>query len=68
MGCDFILLLLLTSLIGLALLAGRDISWMAILLVIYLGVIMTLFLTIPYGELAHGFYRCAALLKWVIEK
>ena len=60
--------LLLTSLAGLALLAGRDTSWMAILLAIHLGVVMALFLTIPYGKFAHGFYRCAALLKWAIEK
>ncbi|KAE9778725.1 tricarballylate utilization protein TcuB, partial [Escherichia coli] len=68
MDRGFILLLLLTSLTGLALLAGRDTSWMAILLVIHLGVVMALFLTIPYGKFAHGFYRCAALLKWAIEK
>ena len=43
-------------------------AWMAILLAIHLGVVMALFLTIPYGKFAHGFYRCAALLKWAIEK
>lgn len=64
----FILLLLLTSFTGLALLAGRDTSWMGILLAIHLGVVMALFLTLPYGKFAHGFYRCAALLKWAIEK
>ncbi|VDZ69148.1 TcuB: works with TcuA to oxidize tricarballylate to cis-aconitate (plasmid) [Klebsiella aerogenes] len=31
-------------------------------------VVMALFLTLPYGKFAHGFYRCAALLKWAIEK
>lgn len=41
---------------------------MVILLAIHLGVVMALFLTIPYGKFAHGFYRCAALLKWAIEK
>lgn len=61
-------LLLLTSFTGLALLAGRDTSWMGILLAIHLGVVMALFLTLPYGKFAHGFYRCAALLKWAIEK
>ena len=64
----FILLLLLTSFTGLALLAGRDTSWMGILLAVHLGVVMALFLTLPYGKFAHGFYRCAALLKWAIEK
>lgn len=68
MDRGFILLLLLTSLTGLGLLAGRDTSWMGILLAIHLGVVMALFLTIPYGKFAHGFYRCASLLKWAIEK
>jgi len=27
-----------------------------------------LFLTMPYGKFAHGFYRCAALLKCAIER
>ncbi|MEG8001033.1 tricarballylate utilization 4Fe-4S protein TcuB [Klebsiella quasipneumoniae subsp. quasipneumoniae] len=68
MDRGFILLLLLTSFTGLALLAGRDTSWMGVLLAIHLGVVMALFLTLPYGKFAHGFYRCAALLKWAIEK
>lgn len=68
MDRGFILLLLLTSLTGIGLLAGRDTSWMGILLAIHLGVVMALFLTIPYGKFAHGFYRCASLLKWAIEK
>lgn len=42
MDRGFILLLLLTSLTGLALLAGRDTAWMAILLAIHLGVVMAL--------------------------
>ncbi len=29
---------------------------------------MALFLTLPYGKFAHGFFRGAALLKWSIEK
>ncbi|MDL4915542.1 MAG: tricarballylate utilization 4Fe-4S protein TcuB [Enterobacterales bacterium endosymbiont of Blomia tropicalis] len=68
MDRGFILLLLLTSLTGLGLLAGRDTSWMGILLALHLGVVMALFLTLPYGKFAHGFYRSAALLKWAIEK
>ncbi|HBQ7115879.1 TPA: tricarballylate utilization protein TcuB, partial [Salmonella enterica subsp. enterica serovar Kentucky] len=61
-------LLFLTSLTGLALLAGRDTSGMGILLALHLGVVMALFLTLPYGKFAHGFFRCAALLKWAVEK
>ncbi len=68
MDRGFIVLLFLTSATGLALLAGRDGGAMALLLAIHLGVVMALFLTLPYGKFAHGIYRSAALLKWSIEK
>lgn len=68
MDRGFIALLFWTSLTGLALLVWRDTSAMALLLAIHLGVVMALFLTMPYGKFAHGFYRCAALLKSSIEK
>lgn len=55
MDRGFILLLLLTSFTGLALLAGRDTSWMGILLAVHLGVVMALFLTLPYGNLPTDF-------------
>ena len=64
----FILLLLLISFTGLLLLAMRDSSVMAYLLICHLGLVMGLFLTIPYGKFAHGIYRTAALLKNAIEK
>ncbi|MFC5520688.1 tricarballylate utilization 4Fe-4S protein TcuB [Polaromonas jejuensis] len=68
MDRGFIGLLFFTSLTGLALLAGRDTAAMALLLALHLGVVMALFATLPYGKFAHGIYRCAALLKWAIEK
>ncbi len=68
MDRGFITLLLLTSATGLALLAWRDTGAMALLLAVHLGVVMALFLTMPYGKFAHGFFRIAALLKWAIEK
>jgi citrate/tricarballylate utilization protein len=68
MDRGFIALLFFTSLTGLALLAWRDTSAMALLLAIHLGVVMALFLTLPYGKFAHGVYRSAALLKLAIEK
>ena len=68
MDRGFIALLFFTSLTGLALLAWRDTSAMALLLAIHLGVVMALFLTLPYGKFAHGIFRSAALLKWAIEK
>ena len=41
---------------------------MALWLAVHLGVVMALFLTLPYGKFAHGIYRSAALLKCAIEK
>jgi citrate/tricarballylate utilization protein len=29
---------------------------------------MALFTTLPYSKFAHGIFRCAALLKWALEK
>ena len=68
MDRGFIALLLLTSASGIALLAWRDSSAMALLLALHLGVVMAFFLTMPYGKFAHGIYRAAALLKWAIER
>jgi citrate/tricarballylate utilization protein len=63
-----IALLFLTSATGLALLALRDTAAMALLLAVHLGFVLALFVTMPYGKFAHGFYRAAALLKWAIER
>lgn len=68
MDRGFIFLLLLISITGLALLAFRDSSAMALLLIIHLATVMTFFLTIPFGKFAHGFYRSAALLKFAVEE
>jgi citrate/tricarballylate utilization protein len=68
MDRGFIVLLFLTSLTGLALLFWRDSGAMALWLAIHLGVVMALFLTLPYGKFAHGIFRTAALIKWSIEK
>jgi citrate/tricarballylate utilization protein len=68
MDRGFIALLLLTSMTGLALLAWRDTRFMALLLAVHLGVVMALFLTLPYGKFAHGIFRSAALFKFAIEK
>ena len=68
MDRGFIVLLLLISITGLALLAWRDTASMALLLSLHLGVVMALFATLPYGKFAHGVYRSASLLKAAIEK
>jgi citrate/tricarballylate utilization protein len=68
MDLGFICLLFLSGASGLILLAMRDTPAMGALLAIHLGIVMALFLTLPYGKFAHGVYRGAALLKWAIEK
>lgn len=68
MDRGFMLLLLLVSLTGFALLLLRDTGFMALWLAIHLGTVMALFLTLPYGKFAHGIFRAAALLKFNIEK
>lgn len=64
----FMVLLVVVSFTGLALLAVRETSFMPLLLALHLGSVMALFLTLPYGKFAHGFFRSAALLKCSIEK
>src|SRR5690606_15473276 len=64
----FLAQLFLVSLTGLALLAFRDTSAMAVLLAVHLGFVMAFFATMPYGKFAHGIYRSAALLKYALEK
>ena len=65
---SFIVLLWLTSLTGLLLLMLRNGSWMAPLLIVHLGVVLALFVTLPYGKFMHGLYRTAALIKSAAEQ
>jgi citrate/tricarballylate utilization protein len=62
-----IVLLFLSSLTGLALLVFRETPAMAYLLIVHLGVVLALFLTLPYGKFVHGLYRTAALVKHARE-
>ena len=39
-----------------------------LLLAIRLGVILGLFLTLPYGKFVHAIYRFAALVRYAIER
>lgn len=68
MDSGFLLLLFLVSLTGLLLLALRETRAMGTLLAVHLGVVMALFLTMPYGKFVHGVYRFAALLRFHIER
>jgi citrate/tricarballylate utilization protein len=64
----FIVLLLLTGATGLALLGLRSHAAMGVLLMLHLGVVLALFVTLPYGKFVHGFYRLAALVKFRREQ
>jgi citrate/tricarballylate utilization protein len=68
MDVAFLVLLLLTSLSGLALLALRDTPTMGTLLVIHLGLVAGVFITAPYGKFAHVIYRYAALVRNELEQ
>ena len=68
MDTAFILLLVATSLTGLLLLALRDTAAMGLLLVAHLGVVMALFVLLPYGKFVHGVYRAGALVKYARER
>jgi citrate/tricarballylate utilization protein len=63
----FIVLLFLSSLTGLLLLVLRDSAAMGTLLIVHLGVVLALFVTLPYSKFMHGFYRTAALVKYQTE-
>jgi len=68
MDRGFMALLFFTSLTGLGLWGTRGTAAMPALLALHLGVVMALFLTLPYGKFAHGIFRSAALFKWALEK
>jgi citrate/tricarballylate utilization protein len=63
----FLVLLFLTSATGLALLVLRATAAMGILLAVHLGLVLTLFLTIPYGKFVHAVYRYGALVRHAME-
>lgn len=59
----FVLLLGLTGLTGLMLYAATGMGAVTVLLAVHLGAVLTLFLSMPYSKMAHGFYRMAALVR-----
>jgi citrate/tricarballylate utilization protein len=40
---------------------------MGVLLLAHLGVVLALFVTLPYGKFVHGIYRALALAKHARE-
>ena len=68
MDISFLILLFSTSLTGLLLLFLRETALMGIILVIHLGLVMGLFITMPYGKFVHGIYRLGALVHYAKEE
>ena len=68
MDVAFIAMLFLTSLTGMALLLLRDSAAMGPLLALHLGVVFSLFITMPYGKFVHGIYRYVALVRYARER
>jgi citrate/tricarballylate utilization protein len=64
----FLVLLFLTAASGLMLLALRETAAMGALLIVHLGIVLALFLTLPYGRFVHAIYRSAALVKYALER
>jgi citrate/tricarballylate utilization protein len=64
----FLVLLFVAVGTGLLLLAMRSTAAMGALLAVHLGVIVALFLMLPYCKFVHGIYRAAALLRYAAER
>jgi len=68
MDVSFLILLFSTSFSGLLLLVLRATPAMGILLVVHVGMVVGLFITLPYGKFIHAVFRYAALLRNAIEQ
>lgn len=68
MDLVFSMMLFLTSLTGLLLLILRETPAMGTLLSVHLGVVLGLFITLPYGKFVHAVYHYAALVKNAMEE
>jgi citrate/tricarballylate utilization protein len=70
LGADVALLIVLalTAVSGLALLGLRATAAMGTLLAIHFGLVLALFLLLPYSKMVHGLYRSGALLRYAIER
>ena len=68
MDVAFLAMLFMTSLTGMVLLLLRATPAMGPLLALHLGVVFSLFLTMPYGKFVHGIYRFAALVRYARER
>ncbi len=53
---------------GLLLLGVRATGPMGVVLTVHLGLVLALFVTLPYGKFVHGVYRLGALLRHAGER
>ena len=67
MDIAFLWMLILTGSTGLALMILRETPAMGILLTVHLGIVLGLFVTFPYGKMAHAVYRFGALIRYAQE-
>lgn len=69
MGMDyaFILQLFLTAVTGLLLMLLRETDALKMMLILHLSVVLSLFITLPFGKFVHSIYRFGALLKYAKE-
>ena len=42
-------------------------AWVGPILSVHLGIVLALFISMPYGKFIHGFYRLIALVAFAIE-
>lgn len=67
MTVAFLVLLFLTSASGLLLMVFGGTWMVGPALAVHLGVVFALFLSMPYGKFAHGFYRLLSLVAYAME-
>jgi citrate/tricarballylate utilization protein len=68
MDTAFLVMMLLAGLTGLVLMVLRETWAMGVMLAVHLGVVFSLFLTMPYGKFVHGIYRFGALALYAAER
>jgi citrate/tricarballylate utilization protein len=68
MDTAFLAMMFFAGLTGLLLMVFRETWVMGVMLAIHLGVVFSLFLTMPYGKFVHGIYRFGALALYAAER
>lgn len=63
-----LLLLFLIGFSGLMLLGVRATGAMGVVLAVHLGLVLGLFVTLPYSKSVHGVYRMGALIRHAMER